>query len=182
MINWISLSAAAILAVVLIVIALRIHKKTVTEMRQDAMDLTAKLKELNEKVFAQEQENELLRELIFFLNLGKSPSSEEKREMMEQILDGMERITNMRSKNSSFRTAHALEKAGELHKTGEELRKIFDRFYGLLANSVVDGKSLCPQIDNYINYCGLHFCNRVVDNKFEVEEIGEVVNFGHVEE
>lgn len=182
MIIWVTLVVVVIIVIVAASIAFGQKKKENKALVDEIFSLKLQVKNLEQDKESQDKLVEFLRELIFFSHLGYKPSKDEKLKMMGQLLDNMEYITTIKSKNSLFRTERALIIAGHLNVTGKELNDIFDSLRNLLSESIAGNRSLYPQLTDYIYYCGLDFCGKKEMSRAEIKEWGNVVNFGHVDE
>jgi len=182
MATWVVFVGVAIIVIVALSLTFNQKRKENKAMKNEISNLKLQVKNFKQEKESQDRLVEFLRELIFFSHLGYKPSKDEKLKMMGQLLDNMEYITTIKSKNSSFRTERALIIAGHLNVTGKELNDIFDSLRNLLSESIAGNRSLYPQLTDYIYYCGLDFCGKKEMSRAEIKEWGNVVNFGHVDE
>ena len=128
------------------------------------------------------QDIELLRELIFFREIGENPTKEQKQAMLLQIMDNMQFVREQEKKHSFYRTENALRQASQLGVLSKELNSVLESFYSSLKNSSCENASLYPLLCEYIKYCGLSFCGKKIDSRSEIKEVGRVVYVGHIEE
>ena len=182
MATWVVFVGVAIIVIVALSLTFNQKRKENKAMKNEISNLKLQVKNFKQEKESQDRLVEFLRELIFFSHLGYKPTKDEKLKMMGQLLDNMEYITTIKSKNSSFRTERALIIAGHLNVTGKELNDIFDSLRNLLSESIAGNRSLYPQLTDYIYYCGLDFCGKKEMSRSEIKEWGNVVNFGHVDE
>ncbi len=182
MATWVVFVGVAIIVIVALSLTFNQKRKENKAMKNEISNLKLQVKNFKQEKESQDRLVEFLRELIFFSHLGYKPTKDEKLKMMRQLLDNMEYIAIIKSKNSSFRTERALIIAGHLNVTGKELNDIFDSLRNLLSESIAGNRSLYPQLTDYIYYCGLDFCGKKEMSRAEIKEWGNVVNFGHVDE
>ena len=182
MIYWIVSTVVAVILIVFMVISLYKRKREVSRMTDEISDLKLNVGTLGRDKESLEKVSQFLRELIFFSQLGYEPTNDEKRKMIDHLVDSIKYISAMRSENSGFRTESALRDASKVQSCGQELSDVIESLLNFLSESLVHDKSLYPQMDDFIHYSGFDFCGKKQNPKSKIKEFGPVVRFGHVEE
>ena len=182
MIYWIISLVTAIIVIAVLSVLINKKKKEIKNLAEEISGFKVKVGNLERDKESQERISEILKEIVFFSQLGYEPTEDEKRKMMDQLLDSVKYISDMRSENSWFQTEHALREASKVQRTGRELSEVIQSLWSVLSGSVINNTSLYPQMSDFVHYCGFKFCGKKGNPKSRIKEWGEVVNFGHVEE
>jgi len=182
MIYWIIFFVAAIAVVTVLFVSFNKERKENRRMTDEISNLKLKVENLEQDKKSQEKVSEILKEIIFFSQLGYEPTKDEKRKMVDQLLDSEKYISDMNSKNSWFQTESALRESAKVRRAGTELSEVIKSLRNLLCESIAHNTSIYPQMTNFVRYCGFKFFGKEENPRSKIQEWGRVVNFGHVEE
>jgi hypothetical protein len=174
-----------ILAVIIAIIAVALYRnerKKFCDLQQQLSKKSDQVIEMKKKVEAQKSDCEMLKELIFFLQLGSSSTRDEKLSLMKKLYSDMKRIKDENSRFLSIKTERGIVIANDLKAIGNRLNGILESMSDSLYKSVNRDLSIYQKLDGYFHYCGFSFCGKRIDPKGKICDVGKVVNFGHVEE
>lgn len=156
---WIILVIVAIVVAIVVlslVMSLKSYKRRFHYFEEESQNLRDRVEALNKTIIQQESEKELMKELIFFLQLGHAPSRDKRREMANLMENSVKFLEKNRTEYPKFNPM--LQQ--HLNETDRKLADMFKAFADRLCWSADGGFSLYPKLADYICRFGLDFCGR----------------------